>query len=135
MKAFIPLLAVGLLISILAIINMTGNISSLHWYHRHRVTEENKKPFGKKLASNLAEGLIELIVMLICFGIGALIVWLCGIDLNDPNLDHDWLILLGLVVFALIIAAISALVIGIKKISKKKSPNATSEEDSERNAQ
>ena len=97
--------------------------------------KKNKKPFGKKLASNLAEGLIELIFMLICFGIGALIVWLCGIDLDDPNLDHDWLILLGLVVFALIIAAISALVIGIKKISKKKSPNATSEEDSERNAQ
>lgn len=28
-------------------INMTGNISSLHWYHRQRVTEEDRKPFGK----------------------------------------------------------------------------------------
>ena len=26
---------------------MTGNISSLHRYHRHRVSEENKKPFGR----------------------------------------------------------------------------------------
>ena len=26
---------------------MTGNISSLHWYHRHRVTEEDRKPFGR----------------------------------------------------------------------------------------
>ncbi|MBE7079133.1 MAG: hypothetical protein E7380_04685 [Clostridiales bacterium] len=26
---------------------MTGNISSLHWYHRQRVAEENRKAFGK----------------------------------------------------------------------------------------
>ena len=26
---------------------MTGNIYSLHRYHRHRVYEENKKPFGR----------------------------------------------------------------------------------------
>jgi hypothetical protein len=37
----------GILVSILGIINMTGNISSIHKYHRSRVTEENKKPFGK----------------------------------------------------------------------------------------
>ena len=45
--AFITSAGLGLLISILGIINMTGNISSLHWYHRQRVTEENRKPFGK----------------------------------------------------------------------------------------
>ena len=37
----------GILVSILGIINMTGNISSIHKYHRSRVTEENRKPFGK----------------------------------------------------------------------------------------
>lgn len=47
MMTFITMLALGFLISIIGIINMTGNISSLHWYHRQRVTEENRKPFGK----------------------------------------------------------------------------------------
>ena len=55
----------GILVSILGIINMTGNISSLHWYHRQRVTEENRKPFGKLV------GLGTLIIGLsmIVFGI------------------------------------------------------------------
>ena len=37
----------GILISVMGIINMTGNISSLHQYHRQRVSEEDRKPFGK----------------------------------------------------------------------------------------
>ena len=47
MATFITVAGLGLLISILGIVNMTGNISSLHWYHRQRVTEENRKPFGR----------------------------------------------------------------------------------------
>ena len=47
MATFLTVSGLGILISILGIINMTGNISSLHWYHRQRVTEENRKPFGK----------------------------------------------------------------------------------------
>ena len=65
MAAFITVSSLGLLVSILGIINMTGNISSIHWYHRHRVTEENRKPFGKLV------GLGTLIIGLamIVFGI------------------------------------------------------------------
>ena len=37
----------GVILIVLGIMNMKGNISSLHWYHRQRVTEENRKPFGK----------------------------------------------------------------------------------------
>ena len=47
MAAFITVSGLGILVAILGIINMTGNISSLHWYHRQRVTEENRKPFGR----------------------------------------------------------------------------------------
>ena len=47
MTEFITTLVVGILVAVLGIINMTGNISSLHRYHRHRVSEENKKPFGR----------------------------------------------------------------------------------------
>ena len=38
---------VGIVVCVLGIINMTGNISSLHSYHRHRVSPEDVKPFGK----------------------------------------------------------------------------------------
>ena len=65
MATFITVSSLGILVSILGIINMTGNISSLHWYHRQRVTEENRKPFGKLV------GLGTLIIGLsmIVFGI------------------------------------------------------------------
>ena len=65
MATFIIVSGLGMLISILGIINMTGNVSSLHWYHRQRVTEENRKPFGKLV------GLGTLIIGLamIVFGI------------------------------------------------------------------
>ena len=47
MIAQIPVLLIGLLISVMGIINMTGNINSLHSYHRHRVKEEDRVPFGR----------------------------------------------------------------------------------------
>ena len=65
MVEFITVSGLGILVSILGIINMRGNISTLHWYHRQRVTEENRKPFGKLV------GLGTLIIGLsmIVFGI------------------------------------------------------------------
>ncbi|MBP3401749.1 MAG: hypothetical protein J6K85_01680 [Clostridia bacterium] len=38
---------VGVIICALGVMNMRGNISSLHSYHRHRVSPEDVKPFGK----------------------------------------------------------------------------------------
>ena len=40
---------VGVMCIIFGISNMRGNISSLHSYHRHRVLEEDRKPFGKQV--------------------------------------------------------------------------------------
>ncbi len=40
---------VGVVCIILGILNMRGNISSLHSYHRHRVSEEDRIPFGKQV--------------------------------------------------------------------------------------
>ncbi len=65
MAAFITVSGPGILISILGIINMTGNISSLHWYHRQRVTEENRKPFGKLVGF----GTLIIGIAMIIFGI------------------------------------------------------------------
>ena len=47
MSEFLITVGLGLLVSLLGICNMRGNLSSIHSYHRHRVTEENKKPFGR----------------------------------------------------------------------------------------
>ena len=47
MMAFWVTLILGVLVIVMGAVNMTGNISSLHWYRRQRVTEENRKPFGR----------------------------------------------------------------------------------------
>lgn len=44
---YLIVIALGALICVLGILNMRGNLSSIHWYHRQRVTEENKRVFGR----------------------------------------------------------------------------------------
>lgn len=39
----------GILLIFIGIANMNGNIASLHSYHRHRVSEKDRIPFGKKV--------------------------------------------------------------------------------------
>ena len=47
MSSMIISILIGVLLCVLGGVNMTGNISSLHSYHRKRVREEDKKPFGR----------------------------------------------------------------------------------------
>ena len=49
-------LAIGILPTILGIFNMKGNIASIHWYNRRKVTKENQKPYC------------------LCMGLGTLII-------------------------------------------------------------
>ena len=49
MSGYIVSFLVGVLFIVLGISNMRGKISSLHSYHRHRVSEEDRIPFGKKV--------------------------------------------------------------------------------------
>lgn len=65
MLAFITTVGVGILVSVLAIINMTGNISTIHGYHRKRVTEENRKPFGRLVGL----GTLIIGIAIIVFGV------------------------------------------------------------------
>ncbi len=64
MTTFITTVFLGISIVVLGVINMTGNISSLHWYHRKRVTEENRKPFGKLIGT----GTLVCGIAMILFG-------------------------------------------------------------------
>ena len=49
MNTFLGTAAVGIIVIIFGIMNMRGNISTLHRYHRNRVSEEDRIPFGKKV--------------------------------------------------------------------------------------
>lgn len=49
MPSFVLSFIVGIVCVLIGISNIKGNISSLHSYHRHRVLEEDRLPFGKKV--------------------------------------------------------------------------------------
>ena len=40
---------IGIILIVIGYFNTKGNINSLHWYHRKRVSEEDRIPFGKKV--------------------------------------------------------------------------------------
>ena len=65
MQAFITTAVLGIVLCVLGSMNMKGNISSLHWYHRQRVAEEDRKPFGKLVGL----GTLMIGVAMILFGI------------------------------------------------------------------
>ena len=65
MTTLISTVIIGIIISAIGAMNMTGNISSLHSYHRKRVSEENKKPFGKLVGL----GTLIIGISLIIFGL------------------------------------------------------------------
>ena len=67
---------IGLVISVIGIMNMKGNISSLHWYHRQRVSPEDVKPFGKKVGL----GTLIIGVAIIAFGLFSLITYLTDME-------------------------------------------------------
>ena len=103
MASNIVTLLVGVVCIVLGISNMRGNISSLHSYHRNRVSEEDKIPFGKQV------GLGTIIV-----GIGIIVFSvLSSVTLYTEN---DIFILVGTAV--LIIGIILGLVISFRAMIK-----------------
>lgn len=63
---------VGLICIVIGISNRKGNISSLHSYHRERVTEEDRPAFGKAVGT----GMIIVGVSVIIMGIATLVAML-----------------------------------------------------------
>ena len=87
MTAVLTTIGIGLIVIVIGFVNMTGNISSLHWYHRKRVTEENKKPFGKLVGI----GTVIIGVTLIFFGL---------FNFAFEKTQNNLFTILGIVVFA-----------------------------------
>lgn len=62
-------IVVGIVIMVLGIMHTTGNISSLHSYHRNNIREEDKKPFGKRVGA----GTIIMGASCVALGLGMLL--------------------------------------------------------------
>lgn len=45
LRESIGMLALGIILTLLGIFNMCGNIGSIHWYNRRKVTKENQKAY------------------------------------------------------------------------------------------
>lgn len=57
----ITMLILGILLTIIGIENVKGNIASVHWYNRRRITEETMPLYGKAVGIGtliIAGGLI-----------------------------------------------------------------------------
>ena len=94
---------VGVVFIVLGISNMRGNISSLHSYHRSRVSEEDRIPFGKQVGL----GIIIVGIGIIVFSV------LSSVTLYTEN---DIFILVGTAI--LIIGIILGLVISFRAMIK-----------------
>ena len=103
MPAFIVTALVGVVCIVLGISNMKGNISSLHSYHRSRVSEEDRIPFGKKV------GLGTIII-------GAVIIVFSGLSVVTLYTDNETFTLIGTGI--LIAGIIVGLVISFKAMIK-----------------
>ena len=94
---------VGIVCIVLGISNMRGNISSLHSYHRHRVSEEDRIPFGKQVGL----GIVVIGIGIIIFSV------LSTVTLYTEN---NIFILIGNAV--LIVGIVAGLIISFKAMIK-----------------
>lgn len=98
MRDFIITSLLGLFVSILGIINISGNISTLHWYHRQRVAEENRKPFGKLIGF----GTLVMGIALIIFSVLTLTKINALIILGTILLTAAFIVGMALSIYAMI---------------------------------
>ena len=94
---------VGVVFIVLGISNMRGNISTLHSYHRHRVSEEDRIPFGKQVGL----GTMVIGVSIIIFSV------LSTVTLYTEN---NIFVLIGTAV--LIVGIVAGLIISFKAMIK-----------------
>ncbi|MBR5451413.1 MAG: hypothetical protein IKV36_00270 [Clostridia bacterium] len=92
MQSAIPTIALGILLIVLGYFNTKGNITAIHSYHRKRVTEEDRIPFGKRV------GIGNIIIGIAIIIYGA-IFWINELLKNDIlNIVGIVIMLLGLAI-------------------------------------
>lgn len=50
MSNIIPII-LGVFLIVIGVMNILGNISTIHWYNRTRITEETRRPYGKTVGT------------------------------------------------------------------------------------
>lgn len=79
-----------------------------------------------KFGEALLEALLEIVLAIICFAVGAFVMHLFGVDFAE--MDADLLILIGIAIFVVLFVMVSLVVKGIKKLTNKNSNNDQSAE-------
>ena len=92
MEGNIVAFLIGVVCIVLGISNIRGNISSLHSYHRHRVSEEDRIPFGKQVGW----GTIVIGIGIIIFSIFSTVTLYTNIEIF--TLIGTAVLMIGLVV-------------------------------------
>ncbi len=82
---FLSPIIVGAIVIAIGISNRKGNIDSLHSYHRKRVKEEDKLPFGKQVGL----GMILIGISIIINGI---------ISMISFYLEMEWITWVGMAI-------------------------------------
>ena len=98
-ELFVPII-IGLIVIALGIMNMMGNINTLHSYHRKRVAEEDRLPFGRRVGAGT--------IIVGCALIVKAVMQFAAEKTNSPVLDTVGTVVLaagGLIGFIIIILA------------------------------
>ena len=69
----------------------------------------------KKLSEGLLEAILEIVLTLIFFGIGALIISMFGVELDSLDTDGDLIVLIGIIVPIVLFGIVYALARFFKK--------------------
>lgn len=85
----LELLGLGIILTVLGIFNMCGNIGSIHWYNRRKVTKEDQKAYC------LTVGLGTLIV-----GVGMIVA---GVIQALVGVEPSAIIMVGSLLFGLVL--------------------------------
>ena len=88
---------VGVICIVLGISNMKGNISSLHSYHRNRVSEEDRLPFGRRVGL----GIIIIGIGIIVFSVLSAVTLYTE---NDIFISLGTVLLIGAIIIGLVIS-------------------------------
>ena len=89
----LELLGLGTILTVLGIFNMCGNIGSIHWYNRRKVTKENQKAYC------MVVGLGTLIIG-VCLIVAGIVQALIGIEPSAVIMVIGIVVGLALILYA-----------------------------------
>lgn len=95
MELYGPVL-IGILLIGIGIANMKGNISMLHSYHRKRIKDEDKRPFGTKVG-------IGTIITGVTIIINAVVIYITGSeDIANWIITIGFTLGIGIILYSII---------------------------------